>query len=139
MVDLESLEVELGDGQFRSVGQLVTGWDQHIARIAEETSVEDDRTAWGAHDYFAALSLRSILNDSAEQANPDARSQIFAAVEATDDVLRRITELDREVLVVRFGDATESARRQWWWARIPTEGLVRRELELWSRDVRPGT
>lgn len=132
MTELEGIHVDLRNGRTLTMKGLVDAWQRHIARLAEEMRRPIGKETWGAHDYFAALSLRDLIESGRSGVGHDQDRLISASVAGADELLRAITEEDRSGVVVRYGEPEATLSSRWWWHRLPTGGLVREELESWS-------
>jgi len=128
--ELESIAVDMGHGRSRTMAELIGGWQRHVTRLDEESRMPVQRSTWGAHDYFAALSLRDWVRDGASSLSSDLKRLVDFRVSDADRLLRHFTDPDARGLVARFGRATPGADA-WWWHRIPRSGPVRDELETW--------
>lgn len=129
---LELVNVRLTPDRSISLADLAVGWSQHVLRIAAEATAAESSSAWGAHDYIAALSLRDLY----ERGSADVRTGPEIAVQrvrASDQLLSSVTELDTAGLVRRFADHRGPTR--WWWDRIPISGVIRLELEGWRARI----
>ncbi|MDR6117703.1 hypothetical protein QE370_000887 [Aeromicrobium sp. SORGH_AS981] len=131
MTDLEGIRVQLAHDRTFTMQGVVVGWQRHIARLAEEMRGPVRQETWGAHDYFAALSLRDLVETGRYGLARRHDHLVAASVAATDELLREITEEDRRGVVVRYGEPEPSLSSRWWWHRLPTRGLVREELDSW--------
>lgn len=136
MTELEGIHVDLPSGRTLTMQELVDGWRRHITRLAEEMRGPIGKETWGAHDYFAALSLRDLIESARSGVGHDQDRLISASVAGADELLRAITEDDPGDVVVRYGEPESSLSSRWWWHRLPTGGLVREELESWSATER---
>lgn len=134
VTELEGIPVELPYGRVRTMQALVDGWQRHVARLAEEIRGPVRKETWGAHDYFAALSLRDHIESGRSGLHRSQDHLVSTAVAEADELLRVITEKDRGGLVIRYGEPGPIPFSRWWWRRIPTGGLVREELDLWPAN-----
>ncbi len=134
MTDLEGIRVQLAHDRTFTMQGLVVGWQRHIARLAEEMPGPVREETWGAHDYFAALSLRDHIETGRDGLSRRRDHLVAASVATTDELLRAITEEDRRGLVIRYGEPEPSLSSRWWWQRLPMGGLVREELDSWSAN-----
>jgi hypothetical protein len=116
-----------------SLAELVASWGAHLGKIAKDMEQPIGPMTWGAHDYFAALSIRDLIQFSCEGLNQDLRGVTASRTAVADQSLCTFAELDERGLVVRFGDPP--APISWWWKRIPLSGLIRDELEEWAARI----
>lgn len=125
----DSIRVHLSPHRSVTFSQLMDAWSRHLARLEQEADLQAGDDRWGAHDFFAALSLRDALEHALE-ALPRNQAQVARdELAARDAVLRQFTEEDAAHLVRRFG---ERPTGDWWWDRVPISGLVREELAAWA-------
>ncbi|MCX6405284.1 MAG: hypothetical protein NTV28_00030 [Propionibacteriales bacterium] len=134
MTELEDIHVQLPYGRTFTMQMLVDGWQRHIARLAEEMRGPAREETWGAHDYFAALSLRDHIETGRDGLGRRHDHLVAASVAATDELLRAITEEDRRGVVILYGEPESILSSRWWWHRLPMGGLVREELDSWSAN-----
>lgn len=127
---LDSIQVELGHGRTLTLARLLEGWEKHVRRLERELRQPVTELTWGAHDYFAALFLRDFISRGTELQGFEITRQVDERIAAVDALFREFTESDKRGLVTRFGEVTPSSNA-WWWRRVPTQGLVRDELETW--------
>lgn len=132
MTELEGIHVRVSRDRTLTMQDLVDGWQRHVTRLMEEMRVLVGEETWGAHDYFAALSLRDHIESGRSGLSNEEDALIHASVAGSDELLRSITEEDLDGLLIRYGEPEVSLSTRWWWNRVPTEGLVREELERWS-------
>lgn len=121
-----------GHAAERPLSELILAWRQHVDRLQMDCrpAVEGPYT-WGMHDLFAALVLRSMVEDRLSSgAPPDLRGR--GAVDAADEVFRGFTELDSANLLAHHRATLGGDGSEWWWQRIPKAGLAREELEASS-------
>ena len=128
--DVVRLKVQLSHGRVRTLDQLIHGWVAHISRISQEMAGPSTPSGWGAHDYFAALTIRSFIQSAADSLEVTGQHEVDQLIAKADLLLRDITELDIRGLVRRFGDSAPTSAH-WWWQRIPVAGLIREEFEAW--------
>jgi hypothetical protein len=129
---LESAVIPLGHGRTRSAASLVRAWAAEITRLHAERDLGpgQDRTAWTAHDYVAALLIRGRVQRALDQLDPDVRRAATRVVARFDELLTSFTEPDEHRVVHRF--AGQEAGGQWWWRRLPVSGPVRADLDRWA-------
>jgi hypothetical protein len=117
----ESREIDLCD--------LVASWYQHVRKMETDLRLSDsDRTAWGAYDFLAALSIRDFVARGLEDLDPHYSTAAAAAVRDVDERFLSYTELDNSLRIKKFDDSI-SENLGWWWKRIPASGPIRRELD----------
>lgn len=108
---------------------LVGGWYQHVGKLRADLPFgDDDRTVWGAFDLVAAVTLRSRLETQLSRVEEDLASEVRAAVDEVDHSFLNFTEDDSGRALLRLGEF-EPRPEEWWWFRVPTSGLARRELD----------
>jgi hypothetical protein len=126
---LAKIVVSLPDGRAKTLAELVDGWREHVARLRDESrsGTAIGPLTWGAHDYLAALNLRSLVSQSVEQIPSEAQQRAKALVCSSDEILMSFTQPDINGWIERFaGD--RHAELEWWWKRIPLSGPVRDEI-----------
>jgi hypothetical protein len=130
--ELESVGVPLGHGRTRSAAGIVVGWAAHVSRLSAEHDLApgEDRDAWNAHDYIAAMLIRGRVQRALDLLDVELRAAVTPVVTRFDDLLSSFTEPDEARLLRRF--AADDADEQWWWQRIPVSGPVRAELERYA-------
>jgi hypothetical protein len=126
---LARVVVELPHGRAKTLAELVDGWAAHVDRLYEERNRDlvQAPMAWGAHDYLAALSLRSMVASALERQDADIRQIANAVVRPADDKFISFTERDLGRVVERFAGQSHDDSA-WWWHRLPVSGPVRAEL-----------
>jgi hypothetical protein len=126
---LQAATVDIGHGRTRTAADLIVGWAAHVAKLESQRGLRpsEDRDAWNAHDYVAALIIRDLAERALSILDADLRERAVAALAVSDEVLRSFTEPDERALVRTF--AQSDAGTGWWWSRVPRTGLVRRQLE----------
>lgn len=132
MAELEDIRVELPHGRSLTMQELIHGWERHVSRLAAEMPGPTTDESWGAHDYFAALNLRDLIESARSELDDDQDLLVDFRVTIADEALRAMTDEDHEGLVTRFGQRDPRSVSRWWWHRVPRKGLVRAELDEWS-------
>jgi hypothetical protein len=130
---LRSRTVEASHGKTISLGELIDGWEAHIARLHRESNVPaSEPTFWGFHDYVAALYLRDLLELAVKRLSADDAMVVNGLLTPTDQLLRSFTEVDPERRVLRI--LGESGSHAWWWELLPKSGPVLSEVvEVFGR------
>jgi len=125
---LARVSVQLGHGRVKTLAELVDGWVQHVDRLhGERHSATEHPHVWGAHDYLAALHLRTMVASGLGQQGTAVREVADTLMTKADDKFLSFTEPDPEHVVERFANQRHDDS-EWWWHRIPTSGPVRVEL-----------
>jgi hypothetical protein len=127
MEDMSRVMVDLGYGRKRSLLQLVDAWSDHVLRLYRERdmTLAEAPSAWGVHDYIAALSIRDHLEHGLEQIT---EQRIPSVVEIADELLRTFTAT-ASAGMTRLSAFDETIPTEpWWWQRLPTTGPVAEEV-----------
>ena len=127
---LSSITVRVSADRAVPFTDLLDGWDRHLARLHDESQRPGSPDSWGAHDYFAALSLRDVIARALPRLSSEQARLADARLRGPDILLRTFTEIDDRRLVRTPGDRQTS--QDWWWDRIPLRGPVREDLEAWG-------
>jgi hypothetical protein len=132
---LEATTVPLGHGRTRSAADLIVGWAAHVSKLFAERELApgQDRDAWNAHDYVAALVIRGLVGRALDQLDGDLRSAATQVVARFDELLNSFTEPDERGLLRRFAGA--DFVDQPWWHRVPRSGPVRAELAQFAERL----
>jgi hypothetical protein len=126
---LASILVSLPYGRIKTLAELLDGWRLHMVRFQDESraSATMNPYMWGAHDYVAALNLRSLVSRGTEQASNEIQQKVSLLVGLSDEILTSFTEPDVNGLMERF-TGEHHTESEWWWRRIPISGPVRDEI-----------
>jgi hypothetical protein len=125
---LAGVSVPLGHGRVKTLAELVDGWVQHVDRLhREQRATARDPYAWGAHDYLAALHLRTMVASAVGHHGTAIREAADRLLAATDEEFMSFTEPDPVHVVESFA-GQRCNDSEWWWHRIPSSGPVRSEL-----------
>lgn len=131
MATFDYMQIQLRPGLTRTLEELLEGWERHVLRLSSEMSERMTETTWGAHDYFAALHLRDVIEDGRFQLDHHADEELSLRLGLSEETFLAFTEVDHNDSVVRFGEQSVAPHDRWWWRRIPRAGLVRSELDAW--------
>ncbi len=121
------VRISLGNGREPSLLELVDGWTGHVLRLylERETTLTASPSAWGVHDFIAALYVRDGVERGLAMLSDEAVH--IAAVDVADELLRSFTALDVDGLLQRF--QPDLPTQPWWWKRVPALGPVAEELQ----------
>ncbi|MBT2497647.1 hypothetical protein J7E25_00895 [Agromyces sp. ISL-38] len=125
--ELSGIIVALPHGRALSMAELMSGWRQHVHRLALEASRPRTDTDWGGHDLVAALTLRDFIAGGMTSLTDSQLSLVAEQLAAIDDEYRGFTEPDLTGALRTFAERP-LADRLWWWDRLPVSGLAREEL-----------
>lgn len=96
----------------------------------------------GIHDYYAALLVRSQVEEALINVPAKHHSMVRDELTVIDDKFLRFTRIDGNSDLERFLSFTynETTDDGWWWQRIPTSGPVCEELAaILARHQQNGT
>lgn len=127
--ELANVIVGLPHGKTKTLAELVAGWKVHVIRLRDDSRPSAAITpfAWGAHDYVAALNLRSLVSQGIAQASSEVQDRARSIVASSDEILISYTEPDVNEVVERFA-GERHPEHEWWWGRIPVVGPIRDEF-----------
>jgi hypothetical protein len=126
---LRTTVVEIGPGRQIDVPSALEAWRQHVEKMVRDLNLLDsDRTAWGAHDLLAALSLRNFLRRALDTLDDDLAAKVNPLLLTIDEKFISFTEEDTSA-VIGLVDELPADSDHWWWRRIPAHGPIRRELD----------
>lgn len=114
------------------LGRRVSGWKQDLERLVAESQEPEADQMWGAHDYFAALHLRSSIDNL--QPGESLSEEELDILRDGDQLCWEFTESDVQGLVMHYGNPAFVSLDWWWWRRLPTSGAARGELMSWSQE-----
>lgn len=128
-VQLTKIVVNLPHGQAKTLAELVDGWKVHVERLRDESrsGATIGPLTWDAHDYLAALNIRSLVSRGIEQTPPEIQERARALISSYDEIFISFTQSDVNRLVERFA-GERHAESEWWWRRLPESGPVRHEI-----------
>ena len=126
-------EVAVSMSASRSIGvaDLARAWWEHISKLeADLSATPEDQSVWGAHDFVAALVVRDALAKGITRLEGELRQAVEPAVASVDQRFRAFTEPDEDGCIKRV-DGRSSEGRGWWWARVPRQGPIHAEMQLY--------
>ncbi len=137
---MRAIELQLSKDRAVTLGELLDAWSAHVRRLDDEQSLsEDEKSVWGAYDYYAALLIRSEIHSVMAQLSADVAEAVNAEVATSDDRFRSSTEADdegvlRNLIQLVFGKHPPDDG--WWWFRLPITGPARDDIEAIASSPR---
>lgn len=129
---LDEITIRVSECTTLSLRELIEGWSYHVHRLRDEAAGPIDRSTWGMHDYLASLNLRDFIAKSADHTSSADRAVVEQLVIAIDREFESSTGNDDLGVVMKAGSPSEASSRNWWWRRIPRQGLARTDFEEWA-------
>lgn len=126
---LRAVVVEIGPDRQIDIPSALEAWRRHVEKMEGDLGLPDtDRTAWGAHDLLAALSIRNFVKHGLDVLGDDLSAKVNPILLELDEKFSSFTEEDAMALIGKVDDLPSDSDH-WWWRRIPVRGPIRRELD----------
>lgn len=129
---IDEITIQVSECTTLSLRELIEGWSYHVSRLHKEAPGPIDRSTWGMHDYLASMNLRDFIAKSTDHIDDTDRVLVEQLVAAIDGEFESFTENDDLGVVSKAGNPSESSSRNWWWRRIPRQGLARTDFDEWA-------
>lgn len=126
--ELERISKPVTPDHSLSLATMLRGWSRHVQRIVGgiHSIPISDSVRWGADDYTAALTIRSLIEDAREQVPSETAPQFDAWLNQLDARFRGSTVPDDAHLLSKW--IREESPDGWWWHRVPPSGPVLDDL-----------
>ena len=132
---LREVVVEIGPDRQIDIPSALEAWRRHVEKMEGDLGLPDtDRTAWGAHDLLAALSIRNFVWRGLGALDDDLSAKVNPLLLAIDEKFASFTEEDSMALIGKVDDLPSDSDH-WWWRRIPMRGPIRRELDRIAQAI----
>lgn len=126
--ELEGILKPVTSSHSLSLATMLRGWSRHVRRFVGgiHSTPINDAVIWGADDYIAALTIRSMIEETRTEVPSGLATQFDAWLDRVDAEYRDFAVPDEQGLIPRW--VHDEVPDGWWWHRVPPSGPILEDL-----------